>query len=240
MYTIDAVEVTPGDTVTFTDAETQTIVLTHSGADVSYQITMEPAAGFELVSPATGTSVTLSDGETQSIVLRSLDDVPGDFSATLKISYGSTIDPFYLEVDISGYADRYCMRSDLETLFGKRNILVWADVDGDRDENDVEQRIWNIITFSQEEVDNFLSNGLYDVPFTAPIPTAITEITAVLSAVRLFRNRAIENKDWAMMTTQRQKWAYGRLKDIETGRANIAKDRNAKNSPFVSEASLHR
>lgn len=87
----------------------------------------------------------------------------------------------------------YCERSDIEDVYGAKNIEAWADLDNDRDAGKIAARVSRALKYAMTEINDVLRSGLYAVPFTAPVPRAIVDISALLAGVWLYENRGTKD-----------------------------------------------
>ena len=87
----------------------------------------------------------------------------------------------------------YCVRADVEAIFGKGNVEEWGDLDGDRVIDDITARITTSITQAQSEIDTRMFNGIYTLPLenvgAATTPEIVKLMCARLTGVLLFEAR---------------------------------------------------
>ena len=86
----------------------------------------------------------------------------------------------------------YCVRADIEDLFGIRNLEVWADLDNDADTDKIIARIYRAIAEADEELDNRLRPSIYTIPFN-PVPPLITSLAARMAGVWLYEARGVKD-----------------------------------------------
>jgi phage gp36-like protein len=123
----------------------------------------------------------------------------------------------------------YCTRSDIEMIFGAKNVALWADLDATEDATDIDNRIQAAINVATAEVDSILSSGPFRLPIAdspTTTPTLIREVTATLAGVYLYEGRGAE----ATVMDQGQPihpymfkrlWAMSVLQDLKAGRRRI-------------------
>jgi len=93
----------------------------------------------------------------------------------------------------------YCVRADIEALFGEDNVRAWADLNGNQDVTEIEDRITEAIADASDDVDEVMRGGPYSIPLvditTLTTPRGIKKITATLAGVWLYNKRGIEDFD---------------------------------------------
>lgn len=85
--------------------------------------------------------------------------------------------------------------SDVYNEWGRKNVLIWLDLDNDRDQAVMNSRLQNFINRTESYVNARLAYSPYIIPFTAPIPLEIIEVCAVLTGVFCYRPRSNEDFD---------------------------------------------
>jgi len=97
------------------------------------------------------------------------------------------------------YKAMYCEPTDLFLGFGKANIIKWADVDNNNDNNSINTRIAWAIENATNELDGKLADSPYQFPLAVggPYPPVLIKMCASLAAVMLYDSRGIsdENKE---------------------------------------------
>lgn len=81
---------------------------------------------------------------------------------------------------------KYIAQSDIEDVFGKDNVAVWSNLDGEADADTA--RITRAIVLAEEDVENRFRGGKYRLPFS-PIPEVVKNWCATLAGIWLFENR---------------------------------------------------
>ncbi len=92
----------------------------------------------------------------------------------------------------------YCERSDIEAIFGTKNVAKWADMDEDEGAGDITARITLAISVASEEIDDFARLYQYTVPLTTPAeatPVTIVNLAATLAGVWLYEARGCVDFD---------------------------------------------
>lgn len=92
----------------------------------------------------------------------------------------------------------YCIRADIEAIFGTSNILVWADMNEDQDAAAITARITLAISVASEEIDDFVRLTQYRIPLVTAddaTPVSITNLTATLAGVWLYEARGTVDFD---------------------------------------------
>lgn len=80
----------------------------------------------------------------------------------------------------------YATQSDIEDIFGKDNVAIWSNLDGETGADTT--RIARAITYAEENVENRFRSGKYALPFN-PIPAVVVHWVATLAGLWLFENR---------------------------------------------------
>ena len=133
----------------------------------------------------------------------------------------------------------YCTRSDLEALFGKANVVKWADLDNDHDSEAIEARIDKAIEVASARIDDRLRSGPYSLPITGDPPTLVN-LAAQLAGVWLYESRGVQ--DFSPDTgypVHRLRWhteqAEKTLREILSGviRLNVAETHKGTTAPMV-------
>lgn len=129
----------------------------------------------------------------------------------------------------------YSTRDLIETKFGKANVRKWADLDGNKDQEDITARITAAIAYGDAEIDMTLG-GRFSVPF-ASTPTVIEEISVQLAGVRLYEGRGVPDADEDGNVRHRLAWhrdqAQRKLRAIAAGAYNIGVSPQVVSHPSV-------
>lgn len=90
----------------------------------------------------------------------------------------------------------YCVREDVENVYGKTNVIKWADLDGDRESSLIGARISTMIGLADNEINCRLRAGAYKIPFTlVPYERVLVDLSARLAGVVLYECRGPTNAD---------------------------------------------
>jgi len=89
-------------------------------------------------------------------------------------------------------ASAYCVRADIEQMFGPVNVTKWADLDNDRDADKIAARIAAMIDDASNEIDDRLRGGSYEIPF-GTAPKTVQLLAARLAGVLLYEARGVED-----------------------------------------------
>lgn len=87
----------------------------------------------------------------------------------------------------------YAAASDLYDCFGKANVKEWANMeelseDSSEYSTAVNNRITAALTYATAEIDDYLRNGPYEIPFTT-VPESIKRVCVYLAGAWLFEWR---------------------------------------------------
>lgn len=99
----------------------------------------------------------------------------------------------------------YISQSDIEDVFGKDNVAVWSNLDGETGAETA--RIARAIAIAEEDVENRFRGGKYLLPFS-PIPEVVKNWCATLAGIWLFENRPgykTTDEEWEGFTKLEEK-----------------------------------
>jgi phage gp36-like protein len=93
---------------------------------------------------------------------------------------------------------KYCERVDLEAVFGKENIVIWADLDDTRIAFQITNRINTAIAYATSEVEDSLRGSLYVIPLVEKTGGSNSEQTirtlcATIAGIWLYESRGTED-----------------------------------------------
>lgn len=90
----------------------------------------------------------------------------------------------------------YSVKADSEQIFGKTNILKWADLNNNKNEVEISARITWAIQEAYDEINARLKGCRYTVPFVTTYDPIIVTLSARLTGVLLYDNRMlVDNPD---------------------------------------------
>lgn len=90
----------------------------------------------------------------------------------------------------------YSVKADSEQIFGKTNILKWADLNNNNNETEILARITWAIQQAYDEINARLKGCRYTVPFVTTYDPIIVTLSARLTGVLLYDNRMlVDNPD---------------------------------------------
>ncbi len=115
---------------------------------------------------------------------------------TLTTTTGTVLAELVVTTYPSAASDGYCVRADVESVFGHHNIQKWADIENHGNGAHIGGRIARAIEAATAEIDDRLRGGPYLVPI-ATVPTTIRQLAARLAGVWLYESRGIEDFDEA-------------------------------------------
>lgn len=88
----------------------------------------------------------------------------------------------------------YCVRTDIETLFGVNNVTSWADLDNDANATKITARITAAIVTADDFIDSYLRNGPYALPLANDadtVPVLVRDISVRLAGANLYSARGV-------------------------------------------------
>lgn len=87
----------------------------------------------------------------------------------------------------------YCVRADLESVFGVNNIESWADLDVDGNTDNILARINAKIVLASSFVDRIFRRTFIDLArIAADVPVEIVNATAEIAGVLLHESRGVD------------------------------------------------
>jgi hypothetical protein len=84
---------------------------------------------------------------------------------------------------------------DISNEWGLNNLLIWLDLDNDKNTTTMNTRLQTFINRTESYVNARLLYSRYNIPFSAPVPLEIVEVCAILSGAFCYRPRSIEDFD---------------------------------------------
>jgi hypothetical protein len=79
-------------------------------------------------------------------------------------------------------------------IYGPTNVEKWADLENDGDEDHIEERITWARRTATIRINNRLRGGPYAIPFEAPYPREVVEMSARLAGTLLYDSRGITDQ----------------------------------------------
>lgn len=81
----------------------------------------------------------------------------------------------------------YATRQNLETIFGKQNILRWADLDGENNAQDISERIQYACETASSNFEDILRQRRYLFPIT--VSRTVIDLVSRMAALLLYDGR---------------------------------------------------
>lgn len=103
----------------------------------------------------------------------------------------------------------YCVRADIEILFGVNNVALWADLDNDEDADNITARITAAIVTADDFIDSYLRDGPYNLPLADDadaVPVLVRDISARLAGTNLYSARGVLDFDSNEDPEDRLQW----------------------------------
>ena len=117
---------------------------------------------------------------------------------------------------------------DIADVFGTQNLLIWADMDNDKNSVSIARRILSIIQKTESWLNSrFRASSAYKIPFASPAPLEITEICAIQSGARLYEPRSVEDftteagQATKTMVSVKQRRADSLMRDILSDKVRL-------------------
>ena len=92
----------------------------------------------------------------------------------------------------------YCTRSDIEDMYGAKNVAKYADLDNDADTTAIAARIARAIEAVGAEIDDVMRCCAYRLPLeteSGTTPTSIKYLAASMAGIWLYEARGGEEYD---------------------------------------------
>lgn len=112
------------------------------------------------------------------------------------------------------------VRRDVELIFGRENVLKWADLDNDRDTFKAEERIVDALSNALDYIYSRIRRR-YDVPFTTT-PRLIKWLNALYAGILLFDSRLIVAQPGLDQLGKHRKEFRRVLREILSGQLHLA------------------
>jgi len=97
----------------------------------------------------------------------------------------------------------YSTQTDIENVFGEKNVETWSDLDGDGTLDST--RVAASIAYADEFINSMLRGGVYAIPIGSS-NVLVTNWSAVLAGAWLYRSRGLrdDNLEGDKIESQRQ------------------------------------
>lgn len=92
-------------------------------------------------------------------------------------------------------AGQYCVRTDVEQLFGTTNVARWSDLDNDEDATKIEDRITYACEEAYVEINSLLRSTRYTVPFESPYSREIVTLAATFAGIWLYEAKGYNDEE---------------------------------------------
>jgi len=118
------------------------------------------------------------------------------YTYSMEIVYSG--ETYHVEDTLTGpTGDRYCVRADIENLFGVTNVSKWSDLDNDADATKISNRIAAAITATADMIDARLRFSRYLIPISNAgfTPTIMRDLNAQMAGVWLYESRGVIDYD---------------------------------------------
>lgn len=211
-------------------------LLPYAGATVSAELYTVPVTGIPvLVNPGGDSATEIQTGlfqvEVSEEVLPGLHTIIAYVSGTPvgesnvysdgsegPFMEGNQFSPF---TQINTSSDLYTTRESIERKYGKENVRIWSDRDGDNNPAKIDAVIINCIYDVSREIDSCVSAGTYQTPFQVPIPPIIEQIAAYRAGCALYLSRGIYSEFQNIIMNSNRKYTQALLDDVRRGRVQL-------------------
>lgn len=230
IITVDTVAATTNDTIVYDPDATETHVIgveNDGGGNLDLVIT-EPLSGFRITNTP---DLSLGSSESTTITVASVLDVPGVWNRTILIN------DFILNLSLTTTEEyaAYTTRAQMERSFGKQNIKVWADIDGDEDENAIELVVYETIKEATLIIDSMMERGFYNPPFD-PVPAIIELLARKKAGCLLYYGRALQVEVFDRLMANQMGWFTEMIDQLNRGKIYLAEEsefNTSTNAPFL-------
>lgn len=89
----------------------------------------------------------------------------------------------------------YGSRDGIENRFGKPNVSKWADLSNNEDLDEIAARITWALGQADTDINTYLRDTQYTIPFTEPADDKIVQIADILAGVHLYESRGVTDAD---------------------------------------------
>lgn len=117
----------------------------------------------------------------------------------------------------------YASIDDMMIVFGRDNLLVWADINNNGRDMEIGNRIEYFLVQATAMIDGRLANRQYDLPFN-PVPFVIKHCCVLLAGVSLFeaRNLNTTNEKQTLNVATYREQAESILTDVVSGAIKLS------------------
>lgn len=132
-------------------------------------------------------------------------------------------------------------RTDLNNVYGALNISMWADVNNNRDHDEIEARVQYAINVATAETEAILRLLSYEVA-DAVEHILVKHATALRAGDLLYTPRRFSDLGGARMLTTSDLISYHRkeyltfFKDLQANKIDLGLPRNCRSYPAVEES----
>lgn len=125
---------------------------------------------------------------------------------------------------MANYADA----DNLYDCFGKARVKEWANMQELTEDNstystEISRRITAALTYATGEINDFLRNGPYDIPFST-VPTSIERACVYLAGAWLFEWRRGYGAEYDEMHERMEQRGYKILEEVKRGARQFDED----------------
>ena len=112
----------------------------------------------------------------------------------------------------------YCVRADVEVIYGKDNVNKWGDINNTGELDEVTSRVSWAIDNADVYIDGKLKGGPYKLPFTST-PALIKDLSARLAGHFLFQTRILDDEvpSEVSIAEQHKRYVDQVLREIVSG-----------------------
>lgn len=89
----------------------------------------------------------------------------------------------------------YAEKNDIDLIFGKTSVEIWADLNNSRIPVEIKARIDWALALANSKLNSRLRNGPYTIPFSATYDPIIVDLEARWAGVLLYDGRRVADSE---------------------------------------------
>ncbi len=135
---------------------------------------------------------------------------------------------------------RYTNRTEMELVFGSRNVERWSDLDGDCDASKIAARVENACELASAEIEDILRNRRYVFPLT--MSKTLCDLVAKMAGLHLHDSRGVIDNTSAEtdMVSRIRKEVEQKITHIRTGEILLEGERYGNAPQVVQDENMHK
>lgn len=128
----------------------------------------------------------------------------------------------------------YAVKNDVDSIFGKESVLIWADLNNKRIPVEIKARVDWALALANTMLNSRLRNGPYTVPFATPYDPIIVDLEARWAGVLLYDGRRVADSEETENTPEHHRVMVDQtIKSILAGTLRLDVDTVAVSYPQI-------